>query len=212
MKDSSNPPIPVQVSGTGPSEIRSVDAGAGKPVLVLQANVKNSLVDQLVRHFRVITCAPGAARREPADVAKAAAETGERLGLTRYCLIGEAELAAAAIAHAIDFAERVEALILVAPAPSLTASGETSAGAGADLRLEDIQTPTLVLFGTRDEMGCKAGRSYARRIASCFYTLVYDSGPDIAGDRPQALYAVVRDFLEHRERFVLGQESSALNP
>jgi len=147
-----------------------------------------------------------------ADVAKAAAETGERLGLTRYCLIGEAELAAAAIAHAIDFAERVEALILVAPAPSLTASGETSAGAGADLRLEDIQTPTLVLFGTRDEMGCKAGRSYARRIASCFYTLVYDSGPDIAGDRPQALYAVVRDFLEHRERFVLGQESSALNP
>jgi pimeloyl-ACP methyl ester carboxylesterase len=212
MKDSSHPPIPPQVSGMGASEIRSADAGAGKPVLVLQANLKNSLVDQLARHFRVITCAPSTAPLEPAGAAKAVAETADRLGVTRYCLIGEAELAAGAIAHTIDFADRVEALILVAPTTSLTAGGETTAGAGAGLRLEDIQVPTLVLFGTRDETGCEAGRSYARRIASCFYTLVYDSGRDIAGDRPQALYAVVRDFLEHRERFVLGQESSALNP
>jgi pimeloyl-ACP methyl ester carboxylesterase len=211
MKDSGDRPLAAQVTISGSSEIRYLDMGSGNPVLVLQATLENALVDQLSRHFRVIAfdlCGP----RDPVDVAKAVAETADRLAVTSYCLIGESELAASAVAHAIDFSERVEALILVAPTTSPTVAGDTSQGAAADLRLEEIHAPTLALFGTRDEMGCESGRAYARRIANCFYTLVYDSGHDIARDRPQALCAVVSDFLEHREKFVLGHESSVINP
>src|SRR6516164_9211856 len=145
MKDSGDRPLAAQVTISGSSEIRYLDMGSGNPVLVLQATLENALVDQLSRHFRVIAfdlCGP----RDPVDVAKAVAETADRLAVTSYCLIGESELAASA----------------VAPTTSPTVAGDTSQGAAADLRLEEIHAPTLALFGTRDEMGCESGRAYAR--------------------------------------------------
>src|SRR5262249_31139446 len=128
------------------------------------------------------------------------------LGIAKYCLIAESELAELAIAHATRSGDSVEALILLAPAYPSNDNSD-------DLPLEEISAPTLVLFGTRDQVvPPDTDRNYARRIPNFFYTLVYDAGHDIGLDGQQSLYAVVRDFLDHREKFIIPHQSPAINP
>lgn len=80
-------------------------------------------------------------------------------------------------------------------------------------RLVDIKAATLVLFGTRDGViPPEMGRSYVERIPNCYYALVYDAGHVIEAERPEALFAAVRDFLEHRETFVVSRKSTVINP
>jgi len=80
-------------------------------------------------------------------------------------------------------------------------------------RLADIQAATLVLFGTRDGViPPEMGRSYVERLSNCYYALVYDAGHVIEAERPEALFAAVRDFLEHRETFVVSRKSTVINP
>jgi pimeloyl-ACP methyl ester carboxylesterase len=180
------------------------DSG-GKTVVVLQGSRKNALVDQLSHQFRVVALEVHAAR-DLASVTEAFAEAVERHSIRKFCLVAESDMAPAAIAQAIESGDALEALILIAP----QAMGTN--GAAKDLPLEEIKAPTLVLFGTRDELVApESGRLYARRIPNCFYTLVYDAGHDIAIDRPQALHGLVRDFLEHREKFVFPHEGSVIS-
>jgi hypothetical protein len=42
--------------------------------------------------------------------------------------------------------------------------------------------------------------------------LVYDAGHVIEAERPEALFAAVRDFLEHRETFVVSRKNTVINP
>jgi pimeloyl-ACP methyl ester carboxylesterase len=80
-------------------------------------------------------------------------------------------------------------------------------------RLADIKVATLVLFGTRDGViPPEMGRSYVERIPNCYYALVYDAGHVIEAERPEALFAAVRDFLEHRETFVVSRKNTVINP
>ncbi len=80
-------------------------------------------------------------------------------------------------------------------------------------RLADIKAATLVLFGTRDGVLPPAmGRIYVERIPNCYYALVYDAGHVIEAERPEALFAAVRDFLEHRETFIVGRKNTVINP
>jgi hypothetical protein len=186
-------------------ELRYTDVGSGNAVILLRAAPKSALADRLAQDFRLITFDLHDSNREP-KIAEAIGRTADQLGIAKYCLIAESELVEPAISHAIGSGDSVEALILLAPA---YASNDTS----GDLCLEEIGAPTLVLFGTRDQVVTpETGRHYARRIPKCFYTLVYDAGHDIGVDRPESLYAVVRDFLEHREKFTIPHESSAINP
>lgn len=187
--------------GNGP---RFTDAGSGNAVFLLQP-ASRALKDRLAENFRVITLETRDSR-ELQSITQSLRRTADQLVITKYSLIAESEFAAAAMAHTIDTGDPVESLILIAPK-------DASNGASLDLHLEQCNAPTLVLFGTRDQVVApEAGRAYARRIPKCFYTLVYDAGHDIGADRPQALHAVVRDFLEHREKFVIAYESSVINP
>ncbi len=80
-------------------------------------------------------------------------------------------------------------------------------------RLADIKAATLVLFGTRDGViPPEMGRMYVERIPNCYYALVYDAGHVIEAERPEALFAAVRDFLEHRETFVVSRKNTVINP
>ena len=187
------------------SDLHYSERGSGSAVFFLQTALKSHLADRLAEGFRVITFdAPASHDRQ--SVLRALARAAEQLGLAKYCLMAESHLAQVAIAHAIGSGDSVEALILIAPL-------QGSNGASTDLALEEINAPTLVLFGTRDQIVApETGRVYARRIPRCFYTLVYDSGHNIEADCPHALYAVVRDFLEHGEKFVIPHEGSAINP
>jgi pimeloyl-ACP methyl ester carboxylesterase len=80
-------------------------------------------------------------------------------------------------------------------------------------KLADIKAATLVLFGTRDGViPPEMGRLYVERIPNCYYALVYDTGHVIEAERPEALFAAVRDFLEHRETFVVSRKNTVINP
>jgi pimeloyl-ACP methyl ester carboxylesterase len=194
-----------QIISAGGNELSYTDTGTGNAVLLLQQVPNRSVDDQLAVNFRVIDLEVRDAK--VAQVAQALSSLLAQLDISKYSLIAESDLAAAAVAHAIESGDSVEALVLIAPM-----SGVLN-GPSADLILEEVKAPTLVLYGTRDQVvSPETGRIFARRIAKCFYTLVYDAGHDIAADRPQALCAVVGDFLEHREKFVVQHERSVINP
>ena len=196
-----------QVISIGGSELRYTDTGSGNAVLLLQPVLNQTLAGQLASNFRVIAVEV----QDPSKVLQTPKLLSlflKQLSLSKCCLIAQSDLAFVAIEHAIESVDSVEALVLIAP---IMPGG--SSGAPSDPALEEIRTPALVLFGTRDQVVApETGRTFARRIPKCFYTLVYDAGHDIGADRPQALRAIVQDFLEHREKFVVPQDGSAINP
>jgi hypothetical protein len=55
-------------------------------------------------------------------------------------------------------------------------------------------------------------RAYAERIPTSYVMLVYDAGESIETERPEALLGALRDFVEHREKFVVNTKSTAINP
>src|SRR5580765_4401403 len=78
----------------------------------------------------------------------------------------------------------------------------------ADLesRLQDLSTPTLVLFGTLDGVIAPAmGRIYKDLMPNCHLVFVYDAAHAISTDRPEAFTEVVVDFLERHEAFVISR-------
>jgi pimeloyl-ACP methyl ester carboxylesterase len=70
--------------------------------------------------------------------------------------------------------------------------------------------PTLVVCGNDDPLA--AGRQYREQLPNCHFVLVYAAGAEVAHDRPEAFAALVGDFLERRERFIVNQRSGLLHP
>jgi pimeloyl-ACP methyl ester carboxylesterase len=90
-------------------------------------------------------------------------------------------------------------------------------GPPRDPELEDamrgLKTPTLVLFGTEDRLTPpELGRHYRELLSDCQFVIVYDAAHAIYDDRPEAFAAIVADFVEHREEFVVRRESGLLYP
>ncbi len=76
-----------------------------------------------------------------------------------------------------------------------------------------LTMPTLVLFGTSDRViPPEMGRFYRELLPNCHFVLVYDAGHAIDADRPEAFAAVVGDFLERHEGFLVRRESDLLYP
>jgi pimeloyl-ACP methyl ester carboxylesterase len=91
--------------------------------------------------------------------------------------------------------------------------GPTSRDAELEKRMSEIQTPTLVMMGTRDGVvSAEWGREYMRRLPNCNFMLVYDAAHEIASDRPEAFAATVWDFIDRGEGFVVGQRSTVIYP
>lgn len=215
----------VQVEGM---RIRCLEAGQGNPVVVLHD--RNELPSQpldslLARQFRVIVVevpdmnlSPGNAQAQSRrDLARTLAEAIAALGLEHYGLVSTAVSAPLALWHAIDLPRRVDALVLISPIAILpngwTAPSGYTRDPALEQRLGDLQTATLVLVGTRDEvLPAETGRLYVERLPNCYYALVYDAGHEIAAERPEALCAAVRDFLEQREAFVVSRKHTVINP
>lgn len=82
-----------------------------------------------------------------------------------------------------------------------------------EARMGELNVPTLVLFGTRDQVIPPAvGRIYREKLPRCHFILVYDAGHAIDADRPEAFASVVGEFLEHGESFIVNRGSGLLNP
>jgi pimeloyl-ACP methyl ester carboxylesterase len=80
-------------------------------------------------------------------------------------------------------------------------------------RLPGLATPTLVLFGTLDQVIAPAmGRVYKDLLPNCHLVFVYDAGHAISTDRPEAFAEVAIDFLERREAFVISRAETVIHP
>ncbi len=80
-------------------------------------------------------------------------------------------------------------------------------------RLGEIEAPVVVLFGTEDRMiPPTMGPIYVQKIPKCHFVLVYDAGHAIGAERPEAFTSMVVDFLQRHERFVVGNDTTVINP
>jgi pimeloyl-ACP methyl ester carboxylesterase len=85
--------------------------------------------------------------------------------------------------------------------------------AEAESKLSEIQCPTLVVFGLKDQMVAdEAARIYREKISNCNVSMVYDAGHIIIAERPEALINAVADYVERRETFIVGRHNSMINP
>jgi pimeloyl-ACP methyl ester carboxylesterase len=79
--------------------------------------------------------------------------------------------------------------------------------------MRELNVPTLVLFGSEDRITpAEYGRLYRELLPNCQFVIVYDAAHAIDGDRPEAFAAIVTDFVEHHEQFVVRRESRLLYP
>ena len=82
-----------------------------------------------------------------------------------------------------------------------------------ETRLRTLATPTLVLFGTLDQVIPPAmGRLYKELIANCHLVFVYDAGHAVSTERPEAFTEVVADFLERHEAFIISRTETVIHP
>ena len=130
-----------EVNSAEGSKLSSTGADSGRVVFLLQPG-STALADRLAENFRVITFSDFHERQ---SVVQSLRRTADQLAPTKYSLIAGTEFAQAAIAHAIESGDSVEALILIAPK-------DASNGASPGLPLEQVNAPTLLLFGTRDQV------------------------------------------------------------
>jgi len=80
-------------------------------------------------------------------------------------------------------------------------------------RLHELQTPTLVLFGTLDRMiPPETGRIYAELMPNCNLMFVYDAAHEIGADRPEAYAEAVSDFLLRHEAFIISRTDTLILP
>lgn len=110
---------------------------------------------------------------------------------------------------------------LPSPDPALAAKTRTVAmrlrgpdrDAALEARMRDIDTPTLVLFGTLDPiMPPEMGRHYKELLRNGHLVFVYDASHAIGAERPEAFAEVVLDFLDRHEAFVINRRETVLYP
>ena len=143
------------------------------------------------------------------EVAATLAGTLQSLGVERFNLMATADAAPTALWLALHAPERVLAMVLEAPAPMPAPSHEAS----LERRLPGLATPTLLLVGTRDDVaGPAPGRAYKALMPNAHLVFVYDAGPAVGADRPEAFAEVAIDFLERHEAFVISRAATVIHP
>ena len=79
-------------------------------------------------------------------------------------------------------------------------------------KLGEVQTQTLVVFGTADKVLPPAmGRTYRERMPNCHDVPVYDAGQAVAAERPQALTNASIGFLDPGERSIVSRRGGRVN-
>jgi pimeloyl-ACP methyl ester carboxylesterase len=210
------------------SQVRYLEAGHGEPVVVLARGddpPSLPLSNLLAEHFHVFVfdishLAPSASNEQPRlprELARNLARATAAAGLERYALVSTSADVAIALWQAIDVPQHIDALILISPALVLSDQSDAGIDCFTDseltCKLGELQAPVLLLVGTEDQaIPRETGQMYVERMPHCYYILVYDAGREIEAERPDALFAVVRDFLERRETFIVKRAGTAVNP
>jgi pimeloyl-ACP methyl ester carboxylesterase len=246
-------------------DLRYVEAGEGPPLVCFHGagGLRLSRAHELLaeRHRVIAFEAPGfgdsAVNDRSGSLYELAASMNAAigvLGLDRFSLWGQSFGGKLALWAALQAPDRLDALVLTAPAAIRPGSGalpppgklaamlhahperrldatpptpevdakqralvERLIGPPRDAELEDamreLPVPTLVLFGTEDGLTPpELGRIYRELLPDCQFVIVYDAAHAIYDDRPEALAAIMGEFVEHRDQFVVRRESGLLYP
>jgi pimeloyl-ACP methyl ester carboxylesterase len=217
--------------------IRYREGGQGAPLVYLHGagsprpNPAHAL---LARRFRVIAFEmPGFGEspentrtRTMGELASTMIEAITKLGIDTFNLIGRSFGGTTALWMALQAPARVRALVLEAPGafrpegarmpsnhPLVVRLRGPARDAELERRVRGLTTPTLVLFGTRDDVIAPSmGRVYKELLPNGHLVFVYDAGHAISTDRPEAYTDVVADFLERHEAFVVNRERTVIHP
>jgi len=120
------------------------------------------------------------------------------LGIERFDLVGEGAGAAAAMLLALAPEADIGSVVLAAP------DGPT------DESFREMQRPVLVLSGTKDQSD--AGDRWRTLLPDCHFMFVYDAGPAIGAERPEALAFIALEFFERRDLFLVSRENGLVSP
>lgn len=253
----------------GGFEIRYLEDGDGPPLVCFHGagGLRISRGHELLARSRRVVAfeLPGFGEsptnqrsRSLPDLAETMLAAVTALGIDRFSLWGTSFGGRLALWLAVSAPERLDALVLAAPAAILTgrrppeAPDELAAllyahperqppsaaprpevtakqralvdrlmhqlpTAAHDPELEaamrGLAVPTLVMFGTEDRLTPpELGRQYRALLPNCHLMIVYDAAHALDGDRPEAFAALVGEFLEQREQFVVVRESGLRYP
>jgi pimeloyl-ACP methyl ester carboxylesterase len=208
----------------GENRVWFLQAGDGSPLIYLHDTEEltpRPAYDLLSGKFRVIALtapSPIASSEKQRDATKLSlARTAKALGLTQFDLVASGSAGLVALRLTLDHPELVRSLVLESP-PALSGalsarSQDADHAARLEAQLHDIATPTLLIFGTRDDVTPPTtGRSYKELIPNAHLVFVYDAGHAVAADRPEAFADVVADFLERGDAFLIRRTPSVLFP
>jgi pimeloyl-ACP methyl ester carboxylesterase len=152
----------------------------------------------LAERRRVIVFAMPTDAGSPREAARQIGAGVTALGIERFDLMGEGTGAAAAVWLALAPEAEIGSLVLAAP------------DGLSDEAFREMDRSVLVLSGTKDLHD--AGNRYRTLLPDCHFMFVYDAGPAIGAERPEALAFIALEFFERRDLFLVSRENGVIFP
>lgn len=79
--------------------------------------------------------------------------------------------------------------------------------------IKGLETPTLILFGTRDRMTPpENGRIYRQLMPKSSLMMIYDAAHAVDADRPEAVAEVVGDYIDRHDSFLVTRQNGMIHP
>jgi pimeloyl-ACP methyl ester carboxylesterase len=178
----------------------SWEAGSGETVVAIVGNgrLPTRAHALLAERRRVIVFAMTADAETPQAAAGRIGAAVAALGIERFDLMGEGAGAAAALWLALAPERDIGSVLLAAPDRL------------ADEACREIKRPVLMLSGTQDPSD--AADRIRTLLPDCHFMFVYDAGPAIAAERPEALAFIALEFFERRDLFLVSRENGMALP
>jgi len=176
------------------------EAGSGETIVAIvgDGGLTTRALALLAERRRVIVFAMTADAGSPREAAGRIGAVAAALGIERFDLVGEGAGAAAAMLLALAPEADIGSVVLAAP------DGPT------DESFREMQRPVLVLSGTKDQSD--AGDRWRTLLPDCHFMFVYDAGPAIGAERPEALAFIALEFFERRDLFLVSRENVLVSP
>ena len=191
-----------RVVDLGDVRVNCIEVGSGTPVISIAPGSQPHLskLDLMLADRRRVTSFGLGAPPNYELAAKRVTEALGHLNTDQFDLIGYGAGAIVAL-HIARTAPGVNSLVLIGP------KGKTQE------KFEDVNCPALTLVGTNDEnASLENGHSVTLRLDHSHLMYVYDASLATGDDRSEALAFIVREFMEHRDEFLVSKENGMLFP
>jgi pimeloyl-ACP methyl ester carboxylesterase len=176
------------------------EAGSGETIVVITGDggLTTRAHALLAERRRVIVFAMPEDAGSPREAARRIGAAVAALGIERCDLMGEGVGATAAVWLALAAEAEIGSVVLAAP------------DGVPDEAFREMKRPVLVLCGTKEQSG--AGDRWRALLPDCHFMFVYDAGPAIGADRPEALAFIAQEFFERRDLFLVSRENGVVFP